>query len=174
MSIRISCFITILALVATIQSLSAQDASDSERIEKLERAVEQLQQRNADLEKEVSTLKKQQTAFAAAPPAEGPTKTVKTYDGKTYVEKTVPVEKTAPINGSCPRHSPSWSCMGTLACATNIAAAGFPMMIQITQAIGSSANANVIACASDYAGHCWTTGSLASAWKQAPARVRPT
>ena len=83
----------VLGSIAAIPSLRAQTPSESERIEKLERAVEQLQQRNADLEKEIGVLKKQQTAFAAAPPAEGPTKTVKTYDGKTYVEKTVPVEK---------------------------------------------------------------------------------
>ena len=36
-------------------------------------------------------LKKQ----APAPPAEGPTKTQRTYDGKTYVEQEVPAEKTA-------------------------------------------------------------------------------
>jgi hypothetical protein len=75
-----------------LQSLRAEPSSDSERLQKLEQAVEQLQKRNAELEKEVSSLKKQ---TASAPPAEGPTKTQKVYDGKTYVEKEVPVEKTA-------------------------------------------------------------------------------
>lgn len=38
---------------------------------------------------------KKQAAQNPASPAEGPTKMRKTYDGKTYVEKEVPVEKTA-------------------------------------------------------------------------------
>src|SRR5437588_5368529 len=42
--------------------------------------------------KQVRAELKKQTV---APPAEGPTKIQKTYDGKTYVEKEVPVEKTA-------------------------------------------------------------------------------
>ena len=75
-----------------LQSLRAEPSSDSERLQKLEQAVEQLQKRNAELEKEVSSLKKQ---TASAPPAEGPTKVQRTYDGKTYVEKEVPAEKTA-------------------------------------------------------------------------------
>jgi phosphate-selective porin OprO and OprP len=75
-----------------MQSISGQTASDSERIEKLERAVEQLQQRNAQLEAEVKSLKRQ-AATPSAPPAHGPTKTEVAYDGKTYVEKIVPAEK---------------------------------------------------------------------------------
>ena len=39
--------------------LGAQTPSESERLQKLERAVEQLQKRNAELEQEVSGLKKQ-------------------------------------------------------------------------------------------------------------------
>ncbi len=82
-----------LVLVA-LQPLAAQTSPESDRLGKLERAVEQLQERNAELEKEVSSLKKQATSAFAAP-AEGPTKTQTTYDGKTYVEKSVPVEKTS-------------------------------------------------------------------------------
>src|ERR1700719_2845756 len=82
-----------LVLVA-LQPLAAQTSPDPDRLGKLERAVEQLQERNAELEKEVSSLKKQ-AASAFAVPAEGPTKTQTTYDGKTYVEKSVPVEKTS-------------------------------------------------------------------------------
>jgi Putative porin len=87
-----------LAAIAAFpgQTLRAETSgSDSERLQKLEQAVEQLQERNAELEKEVSNLKKQAAASPVAPPAEGPTKVQKTYDGKTYVEKEVPVEKTA-------------------------------------------------------------------------------
>lgn len=77
------------------QGLRAQTSdSESARLQKLEEAVANLQKRNAELEKEVSSLRKQ-TASMTAPPGEGPTKTQKTYDGKTYVEKEVPVEKTA-------------------------------------------------------------------------------
>jgi hypothetical protein len=79
-------------IILPLQLLSAETSSDADRLAKLEQAVEQLQKRNAELEKEVSSLKKQ---TASAPPAEGPTKTQKVYDGKTYVEKEVPVEKTA-------------------------------------------------------------------------------
>lgn len=75
----------------TMQPVWAETASDSERIGKLERAVEQLQQRNAQLEAEVKTLKRQQGAMASAPPAHGPTKTEVT--GKTYVEKTSATEE---------------------------------------------------------------------------------
>jgi hypothetical protein len=87
-----------VSLAATIslaaQPLKAQEASDAERIEKLERAVEALQKRNADLEAEVSGLKKH-AAPAPVVAGEGPTKTEITYDGKTYVEKSVPLEKGA-------------------------------------------------------------------------------
>src|ERR1700751_567547 len=85
--------LTAIALL-TAQPVRAQSSSESDRLEKLERAVEQLQERNAELEKEVSTLRKQ-TASAPGVSAEGPTKTQTKYDGKTYVEKTVPVEKTS-------------------------------------------------------------------------------
>src|SRR6058998_2707276 len=71
--------------------LGAQTASESERLQKLERAVEQLQKRNAELEQEVNSLKKQ---TASVP--EGKFKTKVTYDGKTYVEKAV-VEEKAPV-----------------------------------------------------------------------------
>src|SRR5437879_5236772 len=72
--------------------LGAQTPSDSERLQKLERAVEQLQKRNAELEAEVRSLKKQ-TAFAP----EGKMKKQVTYDGKTYVEKAVVEEEKLPI-----------------------------------------------------------------------------
>src|SRR5437867_11591636 len=72
--------------------LGAQTASESERLQKLERAVEQLQKRNAQLEQEVNSLKKQ---TASVP--EGKFKTKVTYDGKTYVEKAVVEEKKVPV-----------------------------------------------------------------------------
>ena len=57
--------ITLPLLLLITQPLRAQTSggnSESDRLQKLERAVEQLQKRNAELEKEVSSLKKQSTA----------------------------------------------------------------------------------------------------------------
>jgi len=72
--------------------LRAQTPSESERLQKLERAVEQLQKRNAELEQEVASLKKQ-TAFAP----EGKMRTKVIYDGKSYVEKAVVEEEKLPV-----------------------------------------------------------------------------
>src|SRR5437762_8217930 len=81
-------------VLMTAPRLGAQTTSESERLQKLERAVEQLQKRNADLEQEVSSLKKQaaSTAEVAAK-----MKTKVTYDGKTYVEKAVVEEEKLPV-----------------------------------------------------------------------------
>jgi len=81
-----------LAVIASMgaQPLKAQASSDADRIEKLERAVQALQQRNVQLESEVSGLKKTQNAFAGPPSPEGKMKTVRTTDGKNYAEKLVP------------------------------------------------------------------------------------
>jgi phosphate-selective porin OprO and OprP len=89
--VRIGIILPLLLLV--IQPLRAQTSggnSESDRLQKLERAVEQLQKRNAELEQEVSSLKKQSTS---EPGATGKRKTVVTYDGKSYVEKSVAVEE---------------------------------------------------------------------------------
>ena len=91
--------ITLPLLLLVTQPLRAQTSSsnsESERLQKLERAVEQLQKRNAELEQEVSSLKKQ-TSSASQPGAKGKTKTEVTYDGKTYVEKSVALEEKPPI-----------------------------------------------------------------------------
>jgi phosphate-selective porin OprO and OprP len=85
--------IAVPLLLPVIQPAGAQTSggsSESDRLQKLERAVEQLQKRNAELEREVSSLKKQSTS---EPAARGKTKTVVTYDGKTYIEKNVAVEE---------------------------------------------------------------------------------
>jgi phosphate-selective porin OprO and OprP len=79
------------SILAAIHPLAAQSASESDRLEKLERAVEQLQKRNAELEAEVSSLKKQQAAVVP----EGKMKTKIISEGKTYVEKVV--EEKLPI-----------------------------------------------------------------------------
>jgi phosphate-selective porin OprO/OprP len=78
----------------TAPRLGAQTASDSERLQRLERAVEQLQKRNADLEQEVSSLKKQ-AASTVEVGARMKTKIIS--DGKSYVEKAVVEEEKLPV-----------------------------------------------------------------------------
>jgi phosphate-selective porin OprO and OprP len=86
--------VAITMFVLAVRPLYANPSPDSERIEKLERAVEQLQKRNAELEQEVSGLKKQ-TALAAEVGARMKTKVI--YDGKSYVEKAVVEEEKPPV-----------------------------------------------------------------------------
>ena len=77
-------------VLMTAPRLGAETASESERLQKLERAVEQLQKRNAELEQEVSGLKKQ---AASATEIGARMKTKIMSEGKTYVEKAVVEEK---------------------------------------------------------------------------------
>jgi phosphate-selective porin len=79
-------------VLLAIQPLRAQtsgDKSEAARLEKLERAVDQLQKRNAELEQEVSALKKR-SPFA---PEFGEGKAKVTSEGKGYVEKGVTTEE---------------------------------------------------------------------------------
>jgi hypothetical protein len=78
-----------LAAIASlaVQPLGAQTSSESKELAELKREV-------AELKQEVNSLKKQ-SAAAPVVTREGPTKTEVVYDGKTYVEKSVPVEKSA-------------------------------------------------------------------------------
>src|ERR1700736_394348 len=89
------CLIAAICMLLASQRLTAQTA-DSERLEKLERAVQELQQRNAQLEKELKDMKTR-TSFAPefGPAAKGKTKV--SADGKTYVEKSVLEEHKEPI-----------------------------------------------------------------------------
>jgi phosphate-selective porin OprO and OprP len=83
-------------ILLSVRPLVAQTTSESERLEKLERAVEQLQKRNAELEQEVKSLKKQ-TAFEPEVDAQGNKKPKIVSDGKTYVEKNVVTEEKKPV-----------------------------------------------------------------------------
>jgi Putative porin len=85
--------LTAIALL-TPQLLRAESSSDTARIEKLERAVELLEKQNAELKSEINSLKKHAES-ASAVTAKAPTKTEITYDAKTYVEKSVPLEKSS-------------------------------------------------------------------------------
>ena len=81
-------------ILLTAPRLGAQTASESERLQKLERAVEQLQKRNAQLEQEVSGLKKQ---AASAAEVDARMKTKIMSEGKSYVEKAVVEEEKPPV-----------------------------------------------------------------------------
>ncbi len=86
----------LVLLVAARVSVRAQTvSSDSERLQKLERAVELLQQRNADLEREVSSLKKAGGLAAHAAPATG--KAIAATDGKSVATKTEVKEEKQPV-----------------------------------------------------------------------------
>jgi len=79
-------------LVIALRPIAIEAASESDRLERLERAVEQLQKRNAELEAEVRSLKKQTVSVP-----EGKMKTKVTHDSKSYVEKEVVEEEKAPL-----------------------------------------------------------------------------
>src|SRR6476619_1409573 len=79
-------------LVTAFRPAAMKAASESDRLERLEHAVEQLQKRNAELEAEVRSLKKE---TAAVP--DGKFKTKVKYDGKTYVEQAVPAPEKPPL-----------------------------------------------------------------------------
>jgi phosphate-selective porin OprO and OprP len=86
--------VSLAAFVLLIAQPLRAESSESARLEKLERAVDLLLKRNAELEAEVRSLKKDQQV-AAAP--EGKLKKKVTYDGKTYVEKAVVEEEKPPV-----------------------------------------------------------------------------
>ncbi len=75
----------VLLAMASAPPRAQAAGSDAERLQKLERAVELLQQRNADLEKQVSLLKK---SGGSTPRAARETVATASSDGKTVVEKT--------------------------------------------------------------------------------------
>ncbi len=86
----------IVILLLLCQPLRAAESglSDAERLQKLEKAVEQLQQRNADLEREVSSLKKQKSP---APVLSSEKRSKFVPDGKLYVEKSETTEEKKPV-----------------------------------------------------------------------------
>jgi Putative porin len=77
--------VAIISMAA--QPLWAQTSSEAQEIQELKREL-------AELKQEVASLKKHEGP-ASKVTAEGPTKTEITYDGKTFVEKSVPLEKSS-------------------------------------------------------------------------------
>lgn len=89
--------VCLVVFAASSAALLAQTAgSDSERLQKLERAVELLQQRNAELEKEVQSLKGARSEPAPPRVKEGRYDTA-APDGKAVVEKTEKKEEKKPV-----------------------------------------------------------------------------
>jgi hypothetical protein len=80
---------TSLAAIALLTAHPLRAQSEDARIQKLEQAVQALQKQNAELQAEVSSLKKHPAPVSGAI-IEGKTKTEITYEGKNYVEKLVP------------------------------------------------------------------------------------
>jgi hypothetical protein len=78
-----ACLAAIISLGA--QPLLAQTSSEAQQIQELRREI-------AELRQEVASLKKHEAGAPSAVPG-GPTKSAVSYDGKTYVEKSVPLEK---------------------------------------------------------------------------------
>ena len=61
-SARVVCAVLPLIVFQFAPVQGAETSSESDRLEKLERAVQQLQQRNTELEAEVKSLKQQGTS----------------------------------------------------------------------------------------------------------------
>lgn len=88
-----ACFLC--CAILSCHTALAETKSASERLEKLERAVELLQKRNAELEQEVRSLKKEKPAAPAPLRAEKRSQFVP--DCKTVVEKTEVKEEKKPV-----------------------------------------------------------------------------
>ncbi len=80
----------------SLQPLSAETDSESKRLEKLERAVEQLQERNAELETEVHDLRKRLASGTEVDP-NGNQKPKSAPDAKTLLEKPIITEEKPPV-----------------------------------------------------------------------------
>jgi phosphate-selective porin OprO/OprP len=92
--IRYLAIIVVFLLLGLPLRAADSGLSDAERLQKLEKAVQQLQERNADLEREVSSLKKQKSPA----PGLSPEKRSKFVpDGKSYVEKSETTEEKIPV-----------------------------------------------------------------------------
>ena len=91
--------ITLVCLsLATSPLAFAQKRSDAERLERLERAVELLEKRNAELEAEVKSLKKEKSPSKAPPALTDEKRSHFVPDSKSgVVKKTEAVEEKKPI-----------------------------------------------------------------------------
>ena len=93
-SYRLIVYVIALAIVPKmLEAENSPPQSDSARLERLEKAVELLQQRNTELEREVSRLRKQ--ASKSEPVSEKQSKVVS--DGKSEVVKTEVTEEKKPV-----------------------------------------------------------------------------
>jgi phosphate-selective porin OprO/OprP len=89
-ALRLRVIVALCFSALALPAFGAEGKTDSERLEKLERAVELLQKRNAELEQEVKSLKKEKPAPASLSESK---KTKFVPDSKSYVETTVEEKK---------------------------------------------------------------------------------
>src|SRR5262245_5894402 len=93
-SSRLIVYVIAFAIVPkVVEAENSPSQSDSARLERLEKAVELVQRRNTELEREVSRLKKQ--ASKSEPVSEKQSKVAS--DGKSEVGKTVVTEEKKPV-----------------------------------------------------------------------------
>ena len=83
-----------ISLATSALPARGAEKSDADRLERLEKAVELLQQRNAELEQEVKSLKKQKTS---APALSEEKKSKFVRDTKSYAEKSETTEEEKPV-----------------------------------------------------------------------------
>src|SRR2546421_7874638 len=93
--VRIAFLLLCCGFVAFSPVALAETRTDSERLERLERAVDLLQRRNAELEAEVKSLKKEKTSAPA--PLTTDKRSHFVPDSKSYVEKSETTEEKKPI-----------------------------------------------------------------------------
>ncbi len=85
--------LSVMAVLLLLTLGKTQAATDADRLEKLERAVEKLQQRNAELEAEVKSLKK----GTATSETGAKSKTKIASDGKGVIERSTTTEEKTPV-----------------------------------------------------------------------------
>ena len=163
--------VAIVSLAA--QPLRAQTSSESQQIQELKREI-------AELKQEVNSLKKHEgPAYVAG---EGPTKTEVVYDGKTYVEKSVPLEKSAADKWKLSTSITEMEIYGDVRLRYQYnggetkARAQWrrPVRASQGQTIGRSASASVIVFALAFVERLWTIGSLAFDWRRTTTPAQQT
>ena len=162
----------IISLAA--QPLWAQTSSESKEIQELKREVEELRQ-------EVASLKKHEGP-APKITAEGPTKTEITYDGKTFVEKSVPLEKSSADKWKLSTSITEMELYGDVRLryqynggeTKDRGPVARLVRASQEQTIGRSASASVIVFALACVERLWTIGSLACGWRPATTHAQQT
>src|ERR1043166_8929076 len=89
--LRLACGLSFAAF--SLPGFAAEAKTDSERLQKIEPPVELLQKRNAELEQEVKSLKKEKPAPASLSETKKSRFVPESKDSKSYVETTAQEKK---------------------------------------------------------------------------------